>query len=82
MNNKIRKIFGLGLLLVFLMGSVFATSSLNSIEIVAHKIVCNNESDLPNWGKHGGDQQIDSNTANDYVDSNPNCCLDSGWSFK
>ena len=43
------------------------------ITVVAHKIVCNSEDDLPNWS--GDAVYIGSDTAQDYVDSYPNDCL-------
>lgn len=52
-----------------------------SVTIVADKIVCNSESDLPNWG--GGGRIITSTTASDYVAAHPNNChLESGWNFQ
>ena len=50
------------------------------ITVVAHKIVCDSESDLPNWG--GGGASITSSTATDYVANNQNCHLQSGWDFQ
>ena len=48
--------------------------------ISATKIVCDSESDLPNWGAGGAD--ITSSTATDFLASNPNCHLESGWNFQ
>ena len=50
----------------------------------AHKVVCNNESDLPNWANFdGGDHgSIDANTAIEYVANNENCHLAVDWSFE
>lgn len=50
--------------------------------ISATKIVCDNESDLPNWG--AGDptlQQVTSNTANRYIATHPSCRI-AGWNFE
>lgn len=49
--------------------------------IVATKIVCDSETDLPNWGL-GGHAPIAANTATDYVAAHPSCHLASGWSFQ
>jgi len=59
---------------------VFTVSNDVSITVVAHKIVCDSESDLPNWG--GGGSDITSSTAQDYVDKNPNCHFEQGWDFE
>ncbi|MBD3249056.1 hypothetical protein GF336_03350 [Candidatus Woesearchaeota archaeon] len=48
--------------------------------ILSHKIVCEEESDLPNWGDGGPD--ISSTTAEDYVDSHPGCDFEQGWDFQ
>ncbi len=48
--------------------------------ISATKIVCNNESDLPNWGSGAAD--ITATTANDYVASHANCHLEKDWNFE
>jgi uncharacterized repeat protein (TIGR01451 family) len=48
--------------------------------IYAHKIICENESDLPNWSGNG--PNITSTTALDYVDQNPNCELVEDWDFQ
>ncbi len=48
--------------------------------VILTKILCNSEADLPNWG--GGSSNIISTTAQNYVDSNPNCDFESGWSFQ
>lgn len=47
--------------------------------IVATKIVCNSETDLPNWGAGGAD--ITSTTADDFLASHPNCHEDPNWKF-
>ncbi|MBD3249068.1 DUF4215 domain-containing protein [Candidatus Woesearchaeota archaeon] len=48
--------------------------------LIAHKIVCEEESDLPNWGDGG--PEISSTTAEDYVDSHPGCDFEQGWDFQ
>ncbi len=48
--------------------------------IIAHKIVCEDESDLPNWGAGGPD--ITASTAIDYVNSHPGCRFEAGWNFQ
>jgi hypothetical protein len=53
---------------------------LDPLTIIASKIVCNTESDLPNWGLGGPD--ITSTTAQDFVNSHPGCHLESGWLFQ
>ena len=55
------------------------TCVIEPAKIVASKIVCDNESDLPNWGA-GPD--ITSSTAQNYVGSHPGCRLESGWNFQ
>ncbi len=49
--------------------------------IVAHKIVCTDEADLPNWGAEGG-PDITSTTATDWVEEHSSCSLESGWDFE
>ncbi len=48
--------------------------------ITVHKIVCSNESELPNWGNGGPD--INSSTASDFVASHSGCTLADGWLFQ
>jgi hypothetical protein len=48
--------------------------------IIATKIVCTDESDLPNWGPGGAD--ITANTASNWVANHKSCSLASGWSFQ
>ncbi len=51
------------------------------ITLVAYKVVCEEEEDLPNWGK-GGDK-ITSSTAQDWVDQSDNrCWLQEDWYFE
>lgn len=51
-----------------------------NVNIVAAKIVCDSESDLPNWS--GTNTNISSTTASDFVANNQNCHLESGWKFQ
>lgn len=48
--------------------------------IVAQKVICKSEADLPNWGAGGVD--ITSTTATDYIASHPNCRLAENWNFE
>ncbi len=48
--------------------------------IIAHKIVCDSETDLPNWGNGGPD--INTNTAQDWVNQHPGCHFVEGWDFQ
>lgn len=52
----------------------------NTATIHAMKVVCDSESDLPNWGSGGAN--ITSTTASDYVASHPNCHLEPNWQFQ
>ena len=57
------------------------TSDEPLLTVIAHKVVCENESDdLPDWGNGGPD--ITASTAADYVAQHPNCHLESGWDFQ
>lgn len=51
-----------------------------TVTISATKIVCGNESDLPNWGKGGPDITV--NTATNWLKDHQSCKLQSGWSFQ
>jgi len=48
--------------------------------IVATKVVCDNETDLPNWGSGGPD--ITSNTAQDWVSNHNSCRFEPNWEFE
>ncbi|MFH0836022.1 MAG: hypothetical protein V1834_02555, partial [Candidatus Micrarchaeota archaeon] len=48
--------------------------------VVADKIVCDHESDLPNWGAGGPD--INAATAFNFVAQHPNCHFESNWKFQ
>lgn len=50
------------------------------LTIVAHKLVCTNESDLPNWGAGGPD--ITDTTAADWVAEHDSCSFKQGWEFE
>jgi hypothetical protein len=49
-------------------------------KVVATIIVCDNESDLPNWDGAAG--PITSNTATNFLDTHPTCHTESGWFFQ
>lgn len=48
--------------------------------IVATKIMCENESDLPNWGAGGAD--VTASTVSDFLASHPTCHTQEGWNFE
>ncbi len=48
--------------------------------IKATKIVCEDESDLPDWSYNSVD--IDASTATNYVSQNPGCHLQTNWEFQ
>src|SRR5665213_3191479 len=52
-----------------------------TVTVIASKVVCQNESDLPAWGA-GGFGPITSTTASDWVQSHESCSLASGWTFE
>ena len=49
--------------------------------VVAHKIVCEDEDQMPRYGA-GGDYRITENTATDWVKENDSCELVNGWKFQ
>ena len=49
---------------------------------VARKIVCDKESDLPNWGADNGGNNISSTTAATWVATHASCHLVPGWKFQ
>ncbi len=49
--------------------------------IVASKIMCADESELPNWGAHGG-PNVTATTAQWWVNTHPSCKLVSDWNFQ
>lgn len=56
-----------------------AQAAVKSVAVVATKIVCQNESDLPNWNAGAN---INSTSAQNYVNAHTNCRLASGWVFQ
>lgn len=52
----------------------------DSVTIVASKLVCTDESELPNWGMGGG--TIGANTATQWVADHESCSLVPGWKFQ
>ena len=52
-----------------------------TITLVATKVVCNDESLLPNWGA-GGFTITESTVANFLVDKGDSCFLEEGWHFQ
>ncbi|NLE07147.1 MAG: hypothetical protein GX627_00835 [Parcubacteria group bacterium] len=50
--------------------------------IYATKIICESETDLPNWGDGNSQSKIDKNTAQDFVDKHPNCRIEPSWTFE
>ncbi len=51
------------------------------ITVRADKVVCNSESDLPNWGGESG-PHIDFNTASNYVGASSGNCRIAEWDFQ
>lgn len=51
------------------------------VTVVAHKIVCTDESELPDWA-HYGDNTISSTTAADWVAEHESCALEPNWQFQ
>ena len=49
--------------------------------VVAHKIVCTDEAELPNWGAVEGNT-ISSTTAATWVATHPSCKFEAGWQFE
>jgi len=49
-------------------------------KVIAHKIVCTNEADLPNYGLGG--PNLTANSAADWVATHSSCSLESGWKFQ
>jgi len=50
------------------------------VTIIAHKIICDSETDLPNWGPGGSD--ITSTTAQDFIIDHPTCHFAENWEFQ
>ncbi len=62
------------------------TRPVNKIHVVASKVVCTDEKDLPNWGA-GGHGPIGATTAADWVAAHDakhggTCHLEDGWNFQ
>ncbi|MFA6383463.1 MAG: DUF4215 domain-containing protein [Parcubacteria group bacterium] len=53
----------------------------NPVKIMAQKVVCASESDLPNWG-NGVSNNITEITAQRWVNAHPNCHLEENWQFQ
>ena len=51
-----------------------------NVNITLHKIVCNSESDLPNWASTN--ITINNQTAQDFINSHQNCYFQENWSFQ
>jgi hypothetical protein len=51
-----------------------------SATISASKIICTDETDLPNWG--AGSDSITANTAVDWLETHESCSLTQGWEFE
>jgi cysteine-rich repeat protein len=52
----------------------------DSTKIVARKVICPEEDDLPNWG--AGGPNVDNETAEDFLEENSDCWLAENWSFQ
>ncbi len=52
------------------------------VSVVAHKIVCTDESELPNDATGSLLRPISSSTAQNWVDSHDSCSFESGWEFE
>ena len=89
MNKNVPKIIasiaasvtGLALVVTFMPHTAEATSIQNKALIVATKIVCPEEMDLPNWGA-GIPANITSTTATEYVAAHPTCSIVPDWQFE
>jgi len=54
-----------------------------ALKISASKVICNDESDLPNWGAVREDgNPITKDTAQDWIIEHPNCHLAENWEFE
>ncbi len=56
------------------------TTTVPSSFLVATKVICDNESNLPNWG--GGGPNINSSTASNFLSTHSGCYLKSEWEFQ
>lgn len=50
------------------------------VNIKAYKVVCTDESDLPNWGEGGPD--VTDSTASEWVENHDSCSLVTDWKFQ
>ncbi|MCA9365443.1 DUF642 domain-containing protein [Candidatus Kaiserbacteria bacterium] len=53
-----------------------------TFEVVAHKIVCKDEEDVPNKSDWAGLDPLDANSAQDWVDNHDSCKLVPDWQFE
>ena len=62
----------------------FRWTTSDVITITATKIVCDNETDLPNWATNGTvPEEITADTATNWIAEHSNTChLESGWDFQ
>lgn len=58
-----------------------ADNAPTEVTVVASKIVCEEESMLPDWGNIPGGPTITEDTAQDWVNNHKGCELVSGWEF-
>ena len=58
----------------------FTVTVSGGAKIVSSKVLCEKESDLPNWSYSG--MAVTAQTAQNYVDSHPSCHLQSGTQFQ
>ena len=83
---KPKNIFSLALfmfLVALISSSSVASASFRqdrTVHVTATKVVCDKESDLPNWGL--GADDINSHTASHWVAQHHSCHLVSGWKFQ
>lgn len=54
----------------------------DSATIIVTKIICDDESDLPNWGGNTENPDITADTAEDWVESHEGCYFAKGWQFQ
>src|SRR3989344_4526434 len=57
-----------------------SSCKLENVNITLHKIVCDSESDLPNWASTN--ITINNQTAQDFINSHQNCYFQENWSFQ
>ncbi len=54
----------------------------DSATIIVTKIICDDESDLPNWGGNTENPDITADTAEDWVEAHEGCFFAKGWQFQ